>query len=120
MAGDVLVDNDTRHAVHVAGCLTLFQVILTSSTYRPAVAWPACLQQFTIPAGQTGRYRVTLRASYSRCSQGRPQDGLKACLPGGRPPPLPHGIYYARLFQLRTLVQVPPAVTVRVILPGHR
>ena len=32
MAGDVLVDNDTRHAVHVAGCLTLFQVILTSST----------------------------------------------------------------------------------------
>jgi hypothetical protein len=119
MAGDVLVDNDTGHAVYVVGCLTLFQVILTSSTYRPAVAWPACLQQLTIPPGQT-RYWITLRASYSQCSQGHPQDDLKACLPGGRPPPLPPGIYYARLFQLRKLVQVPPAVTVQVILPGHR
>ncbi|HEY6310775.1 MAG TPA: hypothetical protein VIY52_08200 [Streptosporangiaceae bacterium] len=119
MAGDVLVNNNTGHAVHVAGCLALFQVILTSSTYQPAAAWPSCLQQFTIPAGQT-RYRVTLRAGYSQCSQGHPQDGLEACLPGGHPPPLPPGTYYARLFQVRKLVQVPPAVTVRVILPRHR
>lgn len=119
MAGQVLVDNDTGHAVRVAGCLALFQVVLASSTYRPAVAWPACLQQFTIPPGQT-RYRVTLTASYSQCSPGRPRDGLRACLPDGRMPPLPPGTYQARLFQVRKLVQVPPAVTVRVTLPGHR
>jgi len=119
MAGQVLVDNDTGHAVHVAGCLALFQVVLTSSTYRPAVAWATCLQQFTIPPGQT-RYRVTLTASYSQCSQGRPRDGLRACLPDGRMPPLPPGTYQARLFQVRKLVQGPPAVTVRVTLPGHR
>ena len=119
MTGEVLVDNDTGHAVHVTGCLALFQVVLTSSTYRPAVAWAACLQQFTIPAGQT-RYRVALRASYSQCSQGRPLDGLKACLPDGRPPPLPPGTYNARLYQARGLVRVPPALTVRVTQPGHR
>jgi hypothetical protein len=90
MAGEVLVDNHTGHAIDVAGCLALFQVILTSSTYRPAVAWATRLQQLTIPAGQA-RYRVTLRASYSQCSQGHPQDDLKACLPGGRMPPLPPG-----------------------------
>jgi hypothetical protein len=30
------------------------------------------VQRFTIPVGQTS-YRVTLRASYSQCSQGRPR-----------------------------------------------
>ncbi|MGH3203834.1 MAG: hypothetical protein ACRDP5_17545 [Streptosporangiaceae bacterium] len=119
MAGHVLVDNNTGHTVHAAGCLALFQVVLTSGTYRPVVAWATCLQQFTIPPGQT-RYRVTLQASYSQCSQGRPQDGLRACLPGGRMPPLPPGTYHARLFQARNLVRVPPAVTVRVTPPGHR
>jgi hypothetical protein len=119
MTGQVLVNNNTGHAVHVAGCLALFQVVLASGTYRPAVAWATCLQQFTIPVGQT-RYRVTLRASYSQCSQGRPRDGLGACLPDGRMPPLPPGTYYARLFQARKLVPVSPAVTVRVTLPGHR
>jgi hypothetical protein len=119
MAGDVVVDNNTGHAVHVPGCVALFEVILTSSTYRPAVAWATCLQQFTIPAGQT-RYRITLRASYIQCSQGHPQDGLKACLPGGRMPPLPPGTYYATLFQARGLVRVPPAIPVRVTPPGRR
>jgi hypothetical protein len=119
MAGHVLVDNTTGQAIHVSGCLSLFQVLLTSSTYRPAVAWAACLQRFTIPAGQT-RYRVTLWASDSQCSQARPRAGLRACLPGGHMPPLPPGTYHARLFQARKLVRVPPPVTVRVTLPGHR
>jgi hypothetical protein len=88
MAGHVLVDNTTGHAIHVSGCLSLFQVLLTSSTYRPAAAWPACLQPFTIPAGET-RYPVTVRASYSECSQGRPQHALRACLPDGRMPRFP-------------------------------
>ena len=119
MAGYVEVGNNTGHAVHVTGCLALFQVLLTSVTYRPSAAWEACLQQFTIPVGQT-RYRVTLAASYGQCSQGRPQGGLRACLPGGRMPPLPPGAYHARLFQTGQLVRVPPEVTVRVTPPGHR
>jgi hypothetical protein len=98
MTGHVLVDNTTGHAIHVPGCLSLFQVLLTSSSYRLAVAWPLCLQRFTIPAG-LARNRVTVRASYSQCSQARPRHGLRACLPGGRMPPLPPGTYHARLFQ---------------------
>jgi hypothetical protein len=117
MTGHVLVDNSTGHAIHVSGCLNLFQVLLTSSTYRPAVAWAACLQQFTIPAGET-RYPVMVWASYSQCGQGRPQHGLRACLPCERMPPLPPGTYHARLFQVHHLVQVPPPITVRVT-PGH-
>jgi hypothetical protein len=119
MAGHVLVDNTTGHAIHVSGCLSLFQVRLTSSTYRPAVAWAACLQPFTIPAGET-RYPVTVRASYSQCSQGRPRHSLKACLPDERMPSLPPGGYHARLFQAGKLVRVPPAITVRVTLPMPR
>jgi len=119
MAGYVEVDNTTGHAVQVTGCLALFQVILTSSTYRPVAAWEACLRQFTIPVGQA-RYRVTLAASYSQCSQGRPRGGVRACLPGGRMPPLPPGTYHARLCQAAKLVRVPPEVAVRVTPPGHR
>lgn len=115
MTAQVLVDNSSGHAIRVPGCLGLFQVALTSRGYRPAVAWPACLQRFIIRAGQT-RYRVAVPASYSQCSQGRPRHGLKACLPGGRMPPLPPGTYQASLFQARPLVRIPPAITVRVIM----
>jgi hypothetical protein len=98
MTGQVVVDNDTGHAIRTFGCLSLFQVALISGSYRPTVAWAACRQRFTIPAGQT-RYRVTVSASYSQCSQSRPRHGLRACLPGERMPPLPPGTYHARLFQ---------------------
>lgn len=116
MSGQVLVDNTTGHAIHVSGCVKLFQVLLTSNTYRPPVAWFTCSQRFTIPAGQS-RYPVTVQASYSQCSQGRPQHGLKPCMPAGRMPPLPPGIYQAKLFQVRNLVRVPPALTLRVTPP---
>jgi len=118
MSGYVLVENHTEHAVHASGCLTLFQVLLTSSTYRPTAAWFLCLQPFTIPIGET-RYSATVSASYNQCHQGRPQHGLRACLPGGRPPPLPPGDYHATLFQVGHLVRVPPAITVRVTLPAR-
>jgi hypothetical protein len=117
MTGHVLVDNNTGHAIHTSGCLNLFQVLLTSGTYRPAAAWALCLQRFTIPVGEA-RYPVTVWASYSQCSQGHAQHGMRACLPGDRMPPLPPGIYRVRLFQSSTLVRIPPPVTVRVI-PGH-
>jgi hypothetical protein len=119
MSGQVVVENNTGHAIRVSGCVSLFQVLLTSSTYRPPVAWFTCLQRFTIPVGES-RYWVTVWASYSQCSQGRPRHGLRACRPDGRMPPLPPGTYYARLFQVRNLVRVPPALTVRVTGPMPR
>jgi hypothetical protein len=118
MTGHVLVDNTTGHAIHVAGCGSLFQILLTSGNYRPAVAWPSCLQWLTIPAGKTS-YRVTLSASYSQCSQGGRQDGLIACPPGPRMPPLPAGTYHARLFQSSPLARLPPTITVVVTPPGR-
>jgi hypothetical protein len=113
MAGHVLVDNNTGHAVRVSGCGSLFQVVLTRPGYRPTVGWLDCLQQITIPPGHT-RYRVTILASYTQCGRGRQRDGLRACLPGGRMPPLPPGTYHARLFQARPLARTPPAITIQV------
>jgi hypothetical protein len=119
MAGQVLVDNTTGRAIHVTGCLSLFQVVLTSSTYRPAVAWAACAQRFTIPVGES-RYQVTVRASYMQCTQSRPRHGLRACLPDGRMPPLAPGTYHARLFQAGKLARVPPATKMQVTPPLPR
>jgi len=116
MSGWVLVENSTGHAVHASGCLTLFQVLLTSSKYRPAAAWLLCLQPFTIPVGRSA-YPVTVAASYSVCGQGRPRGTTRACLPDGHPPPLPLGDYHARLFQAHHLVAALPAVMVRVTAP---
>jgi len=113
MPGRVVVENDTGQSIRVPGCLTLFQVALASSKYHPAVAWPACTQVFTIPIGKSS-YPATVEASYSACSPGRPQRGLRACLPTRYPPPLPPGDYHATLFQLGHLVPVPAAITVRV------
>ncbi len=116
MPGRVVIENSTGRAIHASGCLTLFQVALTSNNYQPAVYWFTCLQEFTIPAGQSS-YPVTVEASYSQCSQGRPRRAIRACLPNGRPPPLPPGDYHARLFQASNLVPVPPPITVRVTPP---
>jgi hypothetical protein len=48
----------------------------------------ACLQSFTIRPGQSS-YPVSVAAFYNQCGQGRPEGTIKACLPGGHPPPLP-------------------------------
>lgn len=116
--GRVLVRNRTGHALHVTGCLELFQVALASRTYHPAVAWPLCLQRLTIPAGRSS-YRVQIEATYRQCTQGPPQDGMLSCLPGGRMPPLPPGVYHTKFFQARSLAAPPAPITVRVTAPRH-
>lgn len=108
--GRVVVRNNTGRAIHTSGCLTLFQVALTSSRYHPDPLWLTCLQPFTIPVG-VSRYRITVAATYLHCGD-RPSP---ACLPGGGMPPLAAGKYLARLFQSRHLVQTPPGLRVRVI-----
>jgi len=116
MTGRVLVRNRTGHALHVKGCLSLFQVALASRTYHPAVAWPACLQRLTISAGRSS-YRVQILATYLQCTQGPPQNGAPSCLPGGRMPPLPPGVYHTQLFQSLPLATAPPPIIVRVTAP---
>lgn len=114
MSGRVVVDNTTGHAIHTGGCGSVFQVALTSRTYHPKVAWTTCLQLFTIPAGNSS-YPVTVRATYLACSEGHPGGGLKACLPGMKPPPLPPGTYHAKLFvQGKLFAPAPPAIPVHV------
>jgi hypothetical protein len=111
MTGRVVVGNDTGRAIHVWGCQTLLQVALTSSRYRPTMAWLHCRQRFTIPAGRSS-YRLTVVARYLQCSKSL--GATRACLPDGRPPPLPPGHYRAMLFQSRHLVQVPHGIPVEV------
>src|SRR6266487_4384768 len=116
MSGRVVVENSTGHAIHVTGCVTLFQVVLVNNKYKPTVAWFTCLQKFTIPVGESS-YPATVEASYSRCGPGRPRGGLRACLPNNHPPPLPPGDYHAVLFQAVHVVPVPSAETIRVTPP---
>lgn len=113
MTGRVVVENNTGRVVHAWGCGTLFQVALTSPSYRPTVAWNTCLHRFTIPVGQSS-YRVTVAASYLQCGQSHSPGGTE-CPPGGRMPPLPAGDCRAMLFTARHLVQIPPGIAVRVI-----
>jgi hypothetical protein len=115
MTAHVVVTNKTGHAIHEQGCLSLFQVVLTSSTYHPDVPWLTCLQSLTIPVGKTS-YAVKVQATYLSCGQGLARAGAKACLPGKQKmPPLPAGHYKAKLFmQVRLLAPAPPPIPVRV------
>jgi hypothetical protein len=112
--GRVVVRNNTGRAVHPVGCLYLFAVALTSSTYHPDVGGPACWHRFTIPAGVSS-YPVSVSATYLSCGQRGSPGTTHVCLPGGRMPPLPAGKYRAKLFPLGPRVQAPPGVPVRVI-----
>lgn len=115
MTSRVIIENNTGRVIHARGCGTLFQVVLTSPSYRPTVAWNLCLHRFTIPIGQSS-YPVPVAASYLQCGHSRSPGTIRACLPGGRMPPLPPGDYRATLFQARHLVQAPPGIAVRVIV----
>jgi hypothetical protein len=116
--GRIVVRNRTGHALHVKGCLVLFQVALASRRYHPKVAWPLCLQRLTIPAGRSS-YRLEIEATYSQCTQGPPHGGVQSCPPGNRMPPLPPGVYHTQLFQFLPLAAPPAPVTVHVTAPRY-
>jgi hypothetical protein len=114
MRAHVIVDNRTDHAIHAAGCGSLFQVALVNTGYHPEPAWPLCLQRLTIPVGESS-YPVTLSASYGACGgRVKRQNAASACLPGGHMPPLPAGRYRAEFFQSSPVIPATPAVDVRV------
>src|SRR4051794_7967142 len=53
MNANVVVDNDSGHALHVYGCGDVFNVALTNDDYRPVVPFPMCRQRITIPTGRS-------------------------------------------------------------------
>lgn len=112
MAGHVVIENHTGHALHAGGCISLFQVLLVNASYHPAVIWTSCAEPFTIPVGRSS-YPITVDASYNHCSQGRPSPGVPRC-PRHGSPPLPPGRYQAVLYQSWHLAPVPPAITMQV------
>lgn len=112
MAGRVVIENKTGHVIHTAGCVSLFQVDLVNASYHPEIFWTQCYEPMTIAIGRSS-YPVTVEAAYNHCTQGRPSQGVKRCLPHGSPP-LPPGNYRAVLFQAGNLIPAPAAITVHV------
>jgi hypothetical protein len=112
ISGQVVVENRTGQALRVTGCGGIFQVALTSSTYHPMVAWPACLQRITIPSGRS-TYPVSVFASYEECGMSGPSGTMTACLPTGSPP-LPPGSYEATTFEDGGAIPAPSSVAVTV------
>jgi hypothetical protein len=115
MLAHIIIDNRTGHAIHAPGCGQLFELALDTSSH-PALAsrWPACLQILTIPIGKSS-YPQTITATYDECggTTSLPAD-YHACLPGGRPPPLPAGEYRVVFFESSNIVSVPAPIPVRV------
>ena len=108
ISGQVIVDNNTGRAIHGGDCGSPFAVALGSDTVKPSVAWPQCLESFTVPTGQSS-WPVTVTARYSECG-----GGIRRCT-NGRPPSLPPGYYRAMLFQSPHLVPSPTPITVHVM-----
>jgi len=119
MLAHIVVDNGTGHVIHAKGCGSLFALVLGSNSHPAQVAWPACLQPLTIAIGESS-YPETITASYGSCG-GTASPPLPACLPDGRPPPLPAGKYRVVFFQSSNIVSAPAPIPVRVTPPSfHR
>ncbi len=115
VTGYVTVYNNTGYPLHEHGCGSLFQVALGNDAIEPDVAFPSCLETFTVPVSKSS-YPVTVRATYLGCG-GTPLGNNSACVTThGHTalPPLPPGQYEAKLFQSSNIVPIPPPIAVRV------
>ena len=112
LSGRITVENNTGHSLRTVGCGGIFQVLLTSKTYKPSPIVPTCAKVFTIPRGRSS-YPVTVSASYNRCSQSGPIGTIPSCTPTGTAP-LPPGEYEATTFESGDAVPLPALVPVRV------
>jgi hypothetical protein len=112
MSGHVIVENNTGGALKRDGCGSLFSVFLSNTFITPHPFFPACIQIFTIPVGQSS-YPVTVDATYLECAgplgNGRPcsERNGHAVMPS-----LPPGEYQATLWG--NIVPTPPPIAVRV------
>jgi hypothetical protein len=106
LVGHIVVQNNTGHAIHTYGCMSIFQVLLRSATYTPTPAWLLCNQPITIPQGRSN-YTVKVEARYNMCGTD------PACTSAG-PPPLPAGDYKATTYEQGSGVPVPAPIPVQV------
>jgi hypothetical protein len=114
MAGRVVVENNTGHAIGVAGCKAIFQVLLVGAAYSQHGGFHACLQGFKVPAGESS-WPVGVDASYDQCVQGKPRQGSLSCIPGPAMfPPLSPGDYKATVVQSTRLFADPAPITIHV------
>jgi len=113
MSGQVILKNDSGHALHATSCFRFVLVTPGEIMHRPENGGSECLMRYTIPVGTT-TYRMTLDAIYPGCA-GVPSPGssFPACL-NGNIPPFPPGQYDVTVFGASTLIAMPPPVAVRV------
>jgi hypothetical protein len=113
--GMVIVSNATGKVVIVKTCGSPFQVALANDHYEPGMGWPLCLQDVSIPVGES-TWKVDVQARNLGCLGGNQQGqkGMPKCLPNGDPPPLPIGAYRATLYQDPHVVSDPDPIEVTV------
>jgi hypothetical protein len=122
MAGELIIDNSTglpRSLNDANGCQTGYAIVLGNDQIPPnALFTQACVHKpAAIPVGES-RFPFILRATYPFC--GAPVEGalrILLCLPGGGPPPLPAGLYYATFVDNGTHLPPPQPVAIRVSAP---
>jgi hypothetical protein len=111
MPAHVVINNGTRQALHVEGCLSLFGIALGNDTVHPEGSWNMCARLFTIPVGES-TYPVTVEANYQMCGS-EPEDHLPVCGPTGAAA-LPPGDYQAEFLQVHKIAEAPSPITVHV------
>jgi hypothetical protein len=113
LAGRVIVQNNTGHALHPTGCGSLFSVFLSNASTTPHPFFCGGLQVFTIPVGGSS-YPISVAATYLQCA-GPLGNGRPCAQRNGHSvmPSLPPGEYRATLWP--SIVPTPPAITVRVV-----
>ncbi|HEX6394502.1 MAG TPA: hypothetical protein VFZ97_13780 [Acidimicrobiales bacterium] len=121
--GTLIVTNSTKHTIGAPpGCATSYEVVLTSSSYHPMVAWPAVCaynrrSAISFHPGDT-KIAIKVQTTYLACSQ-QPTSGsvTPMCDGGGQLPPLQAGIYYTDLVSSGNFLLVCPPVQVTLLSP---
>jgi hypothetical protein len=114
ISGQVVVENLTGRDIKLAGCHSIFEVLLRNSSYSPDPGWELCLEQIRIPTGHSS-YPAAVHATYAECGQTGATGGIPACLsPPNVMPPLPAGVYWATTYEDGSSIPLPGPIKVTV------
>jgi hypothetical protein len=122
--GTLVVTNPTGNTVGAAiGCAISYEVVLTSPSYHPMIAWPASCayngqSAIAFHPGVT-RMAMTVLTTYLACfGQQAPGSTTPTCGSGGQLPPLPAGVYFTELVGSGDFVPPCPPVKVTLLNPS--
>jgi hypothetical protein len=101
--GVVVVVNNTGAPLTYGGCGGLFAIALTKPGEVPDLAWPLCLQQLTVPEGESS-YPAGALASHTTCGS------INGCF-------LAPSAYEATFVQNGSDFPPAPSIPVRVVAP---